>query len=372
MKNILWLCSWYPNEVDKFRGDFVQRQAIAASQYCKIDVVHVLFCDENNATVTTVNENLKEHIFYVKKKNKVLDFLFFYFIHQKIRSQFKNKIDLVHVQVTMNAGIMALIWKKIYNIPYVITEHYGIYNHILPDNYSTRSFFYKQWLKAIFKNAQKILSVSEFIAKNIQQEVCSILYAVIPNVVNTDLFFYQAKAPHRNFRFIHISNLSENKHVRGILNAFEKLAVENNNIELIIVGGDATQFEKLIQHYPKIQNNIVYKGELNYQDVSVEIQLSDCFILNSLIENSPCVIIESLCCGIPIIATNVGGIPELINKENGILINSNDDDNLYRSMKKMIDNYLIYNLELIALEAKKKYGYKAVGGMIKDEYIKLI
>jgi hypothetical protein len=52
----------------------------------------------------------------------------------------------------MNAGIMALIWKKIYNIPYVITEHYGIYNHILPDNYSTRSFFYKQWLKAIFKN----------------------------------------------------------------------------------------------------------------------------------------------------------------------------------------------------------------------------
>ncbi|MCC6447738.1 MAG: hypothetical protein IT215_03545, partial [Chitinophagaceae bacterium] len=63
--NVIWLCSWYPNQVDKFRGDFIQRQAIAVSALLRVDVVHVVFVEENERTESQiVNENLTEHLYY--------------------------------------------------------------------------------------------------------------------------------------------------------------------------------------------------------------------------------------------------------------------------------------------------------------------
>ncbi len=372
MKHVLWLCSWYPNEVDKFRGDFVQRQAVATSQFCKIEVVHVLFCDEDNATVTTVNENLTEHIFYVKKKNKVVDFLFFYFIHQKIRRQFKNKIDLVHVQVTMNAGIMALIWKKIYNIPYVITEHYGIYNDKIEDRFSNRSNIYQFVCKQVFKYSKLLISVSDFIAEGIKKEVCDIKVEIANNVVDTNLFYHQTKDDNSIFQFVHVSNLSTNKNVIGILQAFEKLLNKQNKIELIIIGGEQSYIDKLIKDFIHIKDKIKFVGEIEYAEVATLIQKGNCTIINSKIENSPCVIIESLCCGVPVIATHVGGIPEIISKENGILIESNNVQQLTDAMNEIIENKSNYNSIEIATKAIQKYSYESVGNKINEIYNSLI
>lgn len=372
MKHILWLCSWYPNEVDKFRGDFVQRQAIATSQFCKIDVVHVVFCDEDHATATTVNENLVEHIFYVKKKNKLVDFLFFYFIHQKIRRQFINKIDLVHVQVTMNAGIMALIWKKIYNIPYVITEHYGIYNDKIEDRFSNRSNIYQFVCKQVFKYAELLISVSNFIAEGIKKEVCDIKVEIANNVVDTNLFYHQTKDDNSIFQFVHVSNLSTNKNVIGILQAFEKLLNKQNKIELIIIGGEQSDIDKLIKDFIHIKDKIKFVGEIEYAEVATWIQKGNCTIINSKIENSPCVLIESLCCGVPVIATHVGGIPEIISKENGILIESNNVQQLADAMNEIIENKSNYNSIEIATKAIQKYSYESVGNKINELYNSLI
>ena len=51
-----------------------------------------------------------------------------------------------------------------------------------------------------------------------------------------------------------------------------------------------------------------------------EMQQAHSFVLNSNIENAPCVISEALCCGLPVIATRVGGVPEMVDKFNGILV----------------------------------------------------
>ncbi|MBK7040707.1 MAG: hypothetical protein IPH46_09605 [Bacteroidetes bacterium] len=75
--NVIWLCSWYPNAVDAYRGDFIQRQAIATSAFARIDVVHIVFCDYHKATVTQVNAQLTEHIFYVKQQHKGKDLIQF-------------------------------------------------------------------------------------------------------------------------------------------------------------------------------------------------------------------------------------------------------------------------------------------------------
>ncbi len=66
---------------------------------------------------------------------------------------------------------------------------------------------------------------------------------------------------------------------------------------------------------------------------------SDCFILFSDYENLPCVLLESISSGTPVIATRVGGIPEIINENQGILINRSTEE-LYLAMKNMLTRNL--------------------------------
>jgi len=65
----------------------------------------------------------------------------------------------------------------------------------------------------------------------------------------------------------------------------------------------------------------------------------DIFVLPSLREGLPLAILEAMACGKPVIATNVGGIPEVLKDgENGILVSPKDPEALYRAMNELLDN----------------------------------
>ena len=74
----------------------------------------------------------------------------------------------------------------------------------------------------------------------------------------------------------------------------------------------------------------------------------------------------------PVIATNVGGIPELISKENGILVESNNIQQLADAMNELIENKSNYNAIEISKKSIQKYSYESVGKKINEIYNKLI
>ena len=69
---------------------------------------------------------------------------------------------------------------------------------------------------------------------------------------------------------------------------------------------------------------------------------SNCFVLFSDYENFPCVLLEALSSGTAVIATNVGGIKEIVNPRNGILI-SNSEDELFEAMKTVLLNQIDFD-----------------------------
>ena len=97
-------------------------------------------------------------------------------------------------------------------------------------------------------------------------------------------------------------------------------------------------------------------------------QQSDAFLLFSRFENQPCVVLESLCCGLPVISTKVGGIGELIDESNGILIESGDVNGLVWAMQRMMDDHSKYERATIAAKASAAFNYQAVGKRIADLY----
>jgi glycosyltransferase involved in cell wall biosynthesis len=84
-------------------------------------------------------------------------------------------------------------------------------------------------------------------------------------------------------------------------------------------------------------------------------------LLFSEVENSPCVIGESLSCGIPVISSNVGGIPELVDDSNSMLIQPGDEQALLSSMEAMMKNKHLYNKDVIAQQAAAKFSYPVIG-----------
>ena len=78
---------------------------------------------------------------------------------------------------------------------------------------------------------------------------------------------------------------------------------------------------------------------------------ANCFVLFSDYENQPCVILESLASGIPVIASKVGGIHEILDKNRGVLVGKNNEDALLEAMKRMLEK----NVELDSSEDLRKY-----------------
>jgi glycosyltransferase involved in cell wall biosynthesis len=377
-KKILWLCSWYPNRYDPFNGDFIQRHARAASLFNDIHVIY-LAPDTTGAVsqkenIIHTDENLTEQVIYYKKKAGFFGrlrahyrWLFLY--RQALRNYIiKNgKPDLVHVHVPMKAGMLAIWLKRKYRIPFVVTEHWGIYNDVEENNYASKSKVFQHYTRQVFEMASAFISVSRFLAEGINRQVTRKVYTVIPNVADTTSFYFSDKQV-TTFRFIHVSNMVPLKNAEGIIRVFAKLHQQNSATELVMVGDREDPIRKYASDTGLPNSAIRFTGEIAYEQVAREMQQAHCLVLFSNIENSPCVIGEALCCGLPVIATNVGGIPELVDESNSILVKPQQDDELLKAMVKVMENYKQFNRQAIANNAASRFSYDVVGKAMDTVY----
>lgn len=366
--HVLWLPSWYPNKQDPFDGDFIQRHAHAAAVENKVHVLFVKAIDqkEHHKQEICQSGHLTEQIIYIKKEHR--------FLKKAIRQwqwfrQYKTAIQeyinsnglpqLVHVHVPWRAGLIALWMKRKYNVKFLITEHWDIYNQVVANRFTRQPWWKQKLIKRIFSEATLLVPVSHFIAKAIARYVVPKEHRVILNVVDTDLFTYRPFDT-KPFVFLHVSNMVPKKNITGILEAFLLFQQIYASAQLVLVGNKDDQYEREAARLKIPRERIVFRGEIVYRAVAEEMQGAHCLIVNSLIENSPCVIGEALSSGIPVIATKVGGIPEIVNESNSILIPPNNTNALLEAMQDVYEDFKKFNRPKIADSAAKKFGKTAI------------
>lgn len=370
---ILWLASWYPDEYQPTNGDFIQRHAQAVSQLIPVDVIHVAQAGKDlsylNKVVENDKSNLHEAIHYFAYKKTGINFLdkiLYNYAYQRYYKKILNKYInekgkpyLLHVHVPVKAGIVAQKYAKQLHIPYIVSEHSSLYLNAAKDNFNTRSFYFRNHTKRVFKHAAIITNVSAAIGKVLKQMFGLNDVRIIPNVVDTNYFYFKRKEKNKIFRWLHVSTMFPLKNVDKIIHTFNKISAKRNDWELIICGPINKEYQQLVKQL-NLQSSIKFIGEINYEDVAKQMQQSDAFIMFSRHENFPCVIIEALCCGLPVVASNVGGISEAVNKTNGILIEPNNTDALQNAILLMMNNTNGYNAATIAENATAKYNYTTV------------
>ncbi len=383
-RRLLWLASWYPNESDPYIGDFIKRQAEAVSIYQALHIVYVGKYSSNfhegsaNIKITEINKtNLQENLLYYSDKGnnrfitKIRSLTSYFRKHREYIRQLQKRNempDLVHVHIAMKAGLIALYLKWRFKIPYVLTEHWSGYYQQSKDSLFKKSLIERYLTKLVLKNATLLLPVSDALGLQINEFWMKMPYEKIPNVVNTRLFYPAKVNTSKSFRFIHVSTLLHPKNPEGIISAFNTISKQEPEVELVIVGPLNASLSKYISRENMSSGKIILTGEVSYEQVSIEMRKADALVIFSDYENMPCVMLEALCTGIPVIATNVGGISEVLTEDNGILVRPGDKTALEKAMLHMMRSHSLFDKFKISSQASEQFSCEKIGMKIKEVY----
>lgn len=148
--------------------------------------------------------------------------------------------------------------------------------------------------------------------------------------------------------YVYLGQLNPIKGIRTLLEAASKLPYK-----LVVIGGGFIE-EELRNTYANAKN-IDFKGFLNWDEIKPLVSGAKLMVLPSeCSENNPISIIESLSLGTPVIGANIGGIPELLNENNGCSFEAGNQEFLQESIKTMWSKEFDYNK--ISADAIEKYG----------------
>ncbi|MDR0874027.1 MAG: glycosyltransferase family 4 protein [Prevotellaceae bacterium] len=377
---VLFLSRWYPDRYDVMAGIFARKHADAVSRYVDVCVLH-LYVDENIKQFETVEQNFEKvreiYVYYpfihnklLAKISKTINYIRAFAKGYKMVKAHFGKPDITQVNVLTRSGVLAYWLKKTQKIPYVIIEHWTRY---LPQNFSYKGLFLKRITEFVARNAEKIMTVSEYLAQAMQRNGVKGEYEVVSNVVD-DFFFEIQPGFQRNEgkkRILHISAFSDrHKNVTGILRAAKELSKQRSDFELVMIG-IGKDFEMIKNyaeslHFP--ENTVFFPGELMPPAVAEWFAKSDMFVMFSNYETACVVVMESLASGVPVIATPTGIVPECINEKNGLIVDFNDTAVLCEKMNYMLDNLNKYDAGTIKKSAKD-FTFDNVGKKFYDIYI---
>jgi L-malate glycosyltransferase len=270
-------------------------------------------------------------------------------------------------------GIMALYLKKFERIPYIISEHWTGY---LSSKKNTQNGFQKFASKIIAKNASCIVPVSKDLRDAMLQLKLNAPYEIIYNVVDMNLFFPRTTGKNEKIKFLHISTLDDaHKNISGMLRATAQLAKLRSDFEIWFIGdGDTTPHIHTATELKMYNTFAFFDGTKTTVEVASIMRHADCFLLFSNYENLPCVMLESLASGIPIVSSSVGGIPEHLTDELGMLVKPLDEKGLLDALNKTIDKIKAgdYKATVLSNYAHEHFSYEKVSMKFHDLYQRIL
>jgi glycosyltransferase involved in cell wall biosynthesis len=383
LKNVLWLASWYPNRLDKFDGDFIQRHARAVAIYCKVHVIHIKK-DESISPGTVETEyhetgNLTEQVIYYNTARTGLNQLDKYLSQKKYEKQFhtvigqyiaaKGKPVIVHVHVAMKAGLAAIWTKKKWNIPFVVSEHWTGYLDNADIKIQSFPKVYRRWLKQVLAEASVVTAVSQHLCSAIGHNFPAIQCSVIPNVVDTGVFYPGEVDQGHVTRFIHISNMTYQKNTEAILAAL-LLLKQDDPFEMYLYGAAGHALVKMIDELG-LNDHVFIKGEVPQTELANAIRQSDALVLYSRFETFGCVLIEANACGVPVIVSDLEVFHELIEEGvNGVFVKKDDPAALAEKMRLFINRKISFDKNAMARTAAAGYNFNEVGQRFLELYDK--
>lgn len=372
---VLFVTLWYPDDVSPLRGIFIREHAKAVQNFAEVRVLH---CAGPSPSV--------QGLWELKQENSAefAEGIPTYRVWHRLLPvpsvlphcwsvvQACNRImmsgfrpDIVHAHIYY-AGIPAVIVGLMNRLPVIISEHWSAFPR---KRLNSRAVLMARFA---LERASAVLPVSHALQKGIEAHNIKANYRVVPNAVDTSLFFPPARSPrsHDETQLLCVARM-DHRHNKGILillQALVRLEEKRTDWQLNLVGdGPARSEYEAIVNASGLADKINFHGMKPRPDVAEFMREADICVLPSLWENLPCVLIESIASGLPIVSTITGGIPEIVDHESGILVPPGDVDALSGALDRMIQSLEKFDRQLIAKKSVR-YSHKSVGHLLQNIY----
>ncbi len=249
--------------------------------------------------------------------------------------------DLIHAHRIIPDGYAAILLGKRLNIPVVCSARGGeAYQVPFESRLCYLSF------KRVLSASDRITTVSgalrDIVAENGFRQKTEVIY----NGCNVDRFHYADKAEARKGLelpldrkiFLFIGHIITSKGVLELIKAFHELKNRGSSALLIMIGfgDDVVKVEDEIKSR-NLSESVILPGYIPHERLPLWINASDIFVLPSYQEGLPNVVLEAMACRKPVIATRVGGIPEVVSDGvTGILVEPRNVFQLTEAMQTLL------------------------------------
>lgn len=288
-----------------------------------------------------------------------LNFLYDPIVLIKLINLFKkNHYDIVHTHLT-KIGILGKIASRISGVPIIIHGLHGSAFQAFNSKLLNWALIFFERITSKYTDAY--ISVSRILSEKYIKEGIGKRenHFTVYSGMNLDKFYYSRKKINRRkkladlgissdcFIIGNVATLEPRKGHKFLIDAFKKVIEKHKNksIKLIIVS-DGYERENLVNYVDKLdlKEKVIFTGYR--EDIEELMAIMDVFVLSSLREGLPRVLVQAAAVGIPLIAFNVDGVPEIIkNNYNGFLVRPKDVEELADRIIRYINNRELINLQ---------------------------
>jgi glycosyltransferase involved in cell wall biosynthesis len=291
--------------------------------------------------------------------------------------------DIYHAISTGYAGLAAVTAKIRTGKPFILTEH-GLY-HKEREMEIRRSDFIRgyqrtMWInifntlsKICYKYADLIISLFEFNRRlQIELGAPQNKTMVIPNGIDTDRFSSINRVKRKIFKVGLVGRVVPIKDIKTFIITSKIISEMIPGTRFYCIGPTDEEPSyyndcKLLVNSFQLQERFIFTGR---QDVRIYYSLLDVLLLTSVREAQPLVILEAFCAGIPVVATKVGNVPELLDYDERFLAASKDASKLAQGVKYIYENP--QEMEQLVNKNKKKvlsfYNRKKIHNQYREIY----
>jgi len=206
--------------------------------------------------------------------------------------------------------------------------------------------FFRRYVNLVCKMCDVIICQSELGKKDLAElfDVPLRKISVVPNWIDVTQFHPEPITRDRDVsgkcRLCYLGWLDPIKGLNFLLHAIRTLKSRRDDFELTLIGGGCAEAElRALAKDLQIQDVVQFKGWVVPNSVRHELNQCDVFVFPSLHEGMPNSLLQAMACGLPVIASNVTSIPEVVeNNKNGLLVPARSSEAISDAIEHLLDN----------------------------------
>lgn len=278
-----------------------------------------------------------------------------------------GKIDAVHAYTYQKARHLPRIRKRL-GIPYVVSEQRTAFFRQPPARKISR--WGVRLARKVYRDAAFVLPVTRSLQKAIEDVGLSANFRVVSNGIDTTRFQVSDPPPPTDeIRLLSIGRLSPVKGMDVLLQAIAAARSEEPRLRLTIVGSGPARPElgSLAQELA-LTDVVEFAGQQSHDWVADTMRSTHIFVLATRVDPLATVVVEAECCGVPVVATAVGGIPEHLRPEQGVLVPPEDATAFARGILEVASRLPSYDRQRLAEMARERSSFEAIGQKLAGVY----